>query len=173
MVFRGKCPFRVFIKSKPGKYEIKLWVAADAKNFYPSNMQVDTGKSGGVREKKQGLRIVKDTVCHMCGTGRGFTTDYFFTSCELENFLLSKNMSVVGTLRKNKPETTALFLSGKQRNAPYFVFGFIDDLTLVSYVPARNKTVILLSSQHHDENHKPEIIMHYKATKGGVDFLYK
>ena len=32
VVFRG--PFRTFIKSKPGKYGIKLWVAADAKNFY-------------------------------------------------------------------------------------------------------------------------------------------
>ena len=40
VVFRGKCPFRVFMKSKPGKYWIKLWVAADAKNFYACNMQV-------------------------------------------------------------------------------------------------------------------------------------
>jgi len=34
VVFRGKCPFCMFIKSKPGKYGFKLWVAADAKNFY-------------------------------------------------------------------------------------------------------------------------------------------
>jgi hypothetical protein len=40
VMFRGKCPFRVFIKSKPGKYGMKLWVAADAKNFYIYNMQV-------------------------------------------------------------------------------------------------------------------------------------
>jgi hypothetical protein len=32
VVFKG--PFRMFIKSKPGKHGIKLWVAADAKNFY-------------------------------------------------------------------------------------------------------------------------------------------
>jgi len=43
---------------------------------------------------------------------------------------------------------------------------------VVSYVPAINKTVILLSSQHHDntcmgeeKDHKPEILMHYNATK--------
>jgi hypothetical protein len=58
MVFRGKCPFRVFIKSKPRKYGLKLWVAADAKNFYACSMQVYSGKSG-VREKKQGVRVVK------------------------------------------------------------------------------------------------------------------
>jgi len=58
-MFRGKCPFCMFIMSKPGKYGIKLWVAADAKNFYACNMQVYTGKSGGVKEKKQGLPVVK------------------------------------------------------------------------------------------------------------------
>jgi len=83
----------MFIKSKPGKCGIKLWVAADKKNFYACNMQVYTGKSGGVREKKQGLRVVTDTVCHMYGTRRGVTTDNFFTSCELAKFFLSKNMT--------------------------------------------------------------------------------
>jgi hypothetical protein len=39
VVLRGKCPFHMFIKSKPGKYGIKLWLAADAKNFYACNMQ--------------------------------------------------------------------------------------------------------------------------------------
>jgi hypothetical protein len=52
-VFRGECPF--VTQSKPGKNGIKLWVAAEAKNFYVCNMQVCTGKSDGVREKKQGL----------------------------------------------------------------------------------------------------------------------
>jgi len=68
VVFRGKCPFHVFIKSKPGKYGMKLWVAADAKNFYACSMQVYAGKSGGVREKKQDLQVIKDMVCHMYGT---------------------------------------------------------------------------------------------------------
>jgi len=87
---------------------------------------------------------------------------------------------VVGTPRKNKPEIPALFLSGKQRNVNSTIFDFTNDLTLVSYVPARNKTVILTSSQHHDDtcmgeekDHKPEIIMDYNATKSGVDILDK
>ena len=57
VVFRGKCPFCVFIKSKPGKCGINLRFAADAKNFYACSMQVYTGKSGGVREKKQAFEL--------------------------------------------------------------------------------------------------------------------
>lgn len=64
-------------------------------------MQVYTGKSGEAREKKQGLQAVTDMACHMYGTGRGGTNDNFFTGCELAKFLLSKNMTVVGTLRIN------------------------------------------------------------------------
>jgi hypothetical protein len=76
VVFRNKCP-----KSKPGKYGIKLWVVTDAKNFYACNMQVHTGKSGGLRVKKQDLWVVKDMVCNMYGAGRGVNTTNFFTSC--------------------------------------------------------------------------------------------
>ena len=49
-------------------------------------------------------------------------------------------------------------------------------MTLVSYTPKKNKTVLLLSSMHHNdavnpESGKPEIIEYYNGTKGGVDSL--
>ena len=63
---------------------------------------------------------------------------------------------------------------------PFFYPSFTSDLTLVSYVPSRKKTVILLSSQHHDDTcmgeenyNKPEIVMHYNATKSDADILDK
>jgi hypothetical protein len=34
-----------FIKSKPVKYGIKVWVSAVANNFYVYNIQVYTGKT--------------------------------------------------------------------------------------------------------------------------------
>jgi len=44
------------MKSRPGKYGIKLRVAADdANTFYTCNMQVHTGKNDGEREKEQSL----------------------------------------------------------------------------------------------------------------------
>jgi hypothetical protein len=137
----------MFIQSKPAKHGIKLWLAAEAKNFYAWKKQVYNGKSDGEKKKKQGLWVVKDMVCHLYGTRRGVTTDNFFTRCKQTNFFLTEYMTVVGTLRKNKPEILALFLSGKrQRDVHSSIFGFTSDLTLVSYVPARHKTVILF---HH------------------------
>ena len=55
----------------------------------------------------------------------------------------------------------------------------MQDITLVSWIPKKKKSVILLSSTHHDdkvshdEPHKPEMILQYNKTKGGVDSLDK
>jgi hypothetical protein len=92
---------------------MNIWVGDDANIFYACNMQVYTGKSDGVRQKEQGLRVVKDTVCHQYGSGRVVINDNFFTSYKLANFLSTKNMTLIGKLRKNKPEFPKLFLNGK------------------------------------------------------------
>ena len=124
--------------------------------------------------------VVKGMVCYMYGTGRGVTIHNFFTSCELANIPLNRDMILIGTLRKYQPEIPPLLLSGKQRQVCSSIFSFTSDLTLVSYVPARNKLVILLLSQHHEDtcmgeekDCNPEIMMHSDATKNGFDVLDK
>jgi hypothetical protein len=68
------------------------------------------------------------------------------------------------------------YFSVKKLKVCSSIFGFTSDLTLVLYVPARNKAAIFLSSHHHDDtwmggekDHKPGNIMHYNATKIGFD----
>ncbi|KAJ8928437.1 hypothetical protein NQ314_019026 [Rhamnusium bicolor] len=59
------------------------------------------------------------------------------------------------------------------------LYGFTKDITLISYVPQKNKAVVLVSSSHHHksedpESAKPHIILDYKyynCTKGGVDAI--
>ena len=133
---------------------------------------MDQGKSWAFK-----LSQMSD-VCHMYSTRRRVTTD-FFTSCELAKFPLSKNMTLVATLRKNKLEISALFLSRKQTDVYSSILGCTNDLTLISYVPARNKAVILSSQRHDDtcmgeeKDYKLKVIMHYNATKSGCDILDK
>lgn len=42
--FRGKAPFRVYMKSKPDKYGLKIWALADCSSAYTANMQIYLGK---------------------------------------------------------------------------------------------------------------------------------
>ncbi|XP_043263439.1 piggyBac transposable element-derived protein 4-like [Colletes gigas] len=61
---------------------------------------------------------------------------------------------------------------------PLFFVGFQKDKMLVSYVPRKNKSVILLSTLHDDsemdsDTKKPQVILVYNETKGGVDTVDK
>ena len=175
--FRGRCAFRMFMKSKPAKYGLKFWVLCDSSTAYVLNIQLYSGKQSSQPEKNQGERVVRDMVSTIEGSGRNVTMDNFFTSVTLARQLLSKKLSIVGTMRKNKPEIPLEFLASNTRLVHSSVFGHQQQMTLVSYVPKRNRSVILLSSMHKDAEvaqtpeAKPEIIMHYNRTKGGVDTM--
>lgn len=59
--------------------------------------------------------------------------DNWFTSIPLIDELLKKSITVIGTVRKNKPEVLPLFVSVKNRPIYGSFFGFQKDKTLVSY----------------------------------------
>ena len=80
LTFKGRCPFKVYIPSKPGKYGIKIWAACDAKNGFVCNTQIYTGKIGLVPEKNQGERVVMDMCGPFLNKGRTVTCDNFFTT---------------------------------------------------------------------------------------------
>ena len=52
-------------------------------------------------------------------------------------------MTVVGTVEQNKAVSAVLFLDGKQ--IVFFYLCYTNDLTLLSHVPVRNKTVNFFS----------------------------
>lgn len=164
--------------SKPAKYGIKSWVACDAKSSYAWKMQVYTGKlTSGGPEKNQGMRVVLDVTEGL--RGHNVTCDNFFTSYELGQQLLKRKITMVGTVRKNKPELPPALLATKEREVFSSKFAFTPTTTLVSYIPKKNKNVVLLSTLHTDagisdrEDRKPSIILDYNCNKGGVDNLDK
>jgi len=85
-------------------------------------------------------------------------------------------------MKQNKREIPQEFKPARQRDENSPIFGYTKDLTLVSYVichvsyvPKKNKSVVL-SSHHHDSaicgnSGQPEIIEFYKRTKGEIDVL--
>lgn len=176
--FRGKCFFRQYIPSKPNKYGIKLYALVDARMYYTVNMEIYAGKqpAGQYEISNKPADVVKRLSSVICGTGRNITVDNWFTSLDLANFLLHNNLTLVGTMRKNKPEIPPEFTQTKTREVGSSLFGFEKNSTLMSYVAKKNKVVLILSTMHHDdaidetsEKNKPKMITFYNATKSGVD----
>ncbi|KRZ83916.1 PiggyBac transposable element-derived protein 4 [Trichinella sp. T8] len=176
--FKGRCPFRMYIPSKTAKYGIKIFELSDSETYYVSKMEVYVGKQneGPHQMDTSPAAVVKRLCSAIVGTGRNITMDNWFMSYSLVEDLLKEKLTAVGTMRKNKRQIPAAFIESKHRELNSSLFGYQKNMTLVSYVPKKNKNVILLSSMHHDgsivsigQRKKPEIVVFYNKTKSGVD----
>ena len=64
--------------------------------------------------------------------------------------LLTKNTTLVGTLKKNKADIQKEMQLNSVKPEHSSVFGFDGEKTLASYVPKKGKAVIMMSTLHHD-----------------------
>ncbi|XP_056880632.1 piggyBac transposable element-derived protein 4-like isoform X2 [Takifugu flavidus] len=165
--------------SKPAKYGLKIFWMCDARVPYTIDGTVYTGRQPGEEiKKKLGETVVQQLCSGIRGTGRNITMDNFFTSVPLAEKLLEKDLTIVGTLRQNKADIPPVMKPSKLREIYSSEFGFRGNMTMVSYVPRKGKSVVLLSTMHDDKavdesNHKkkPDVILFYNQTKGGVDIM--
>ena len=175
--FRGRCSFKQYLPSKPDKYGMKIFWICDASTFYPLKAKPYLGKEGDVPQRGLAQKVVLDLSMPFNNSGRNITMDNYFTDMSLTVTLLQNGLTLVGTVRKNKTFIPQDFLPSRRREVYSSTFGFLRNITLMSYVPKKNKAVLILSSMHHeavvsdDDTKKPEINLFYNQTKGGVDSL--
>lgn len=175
--FRGRCSFIQYMPQKPAKYGIKIYSMCDSQTFYTFNMIIYCGtqKPGPYETSNKPFDIVKTLTEPLKRTNRNVTTDNWFSSYPLAEYLSSVGLTFLGTLRKNKSEIPAIFVTENKNLVPgSYLFGYNDTSTLVSYVTKKKKVVLVLSTLHDeneadDETGKPVQVMDYNATKGGVD----
>ena len=108
-------------------------------------MQVYLGKNGkATREINNGCRVVQYLVTQIENFRRNIACDNFFTSLSLACKLPEKKLTIVGTIRKNKPELPTKFTAAKNRTAKSTLFGFQKDAIVASYCPKQNCTAFAI-----------------------------
>ncbi|KAL1394965.1 hypothetical protein pipiens_001279, partial [Culex pipiens pipiens] len=151
--YRGRVFCKVFMDKKPDKLYL--------------------GKSSDNRSKNVSETTVCNLVLNAGYEGRNVTTDNYYTSASLAASLLKNAMTLVGTLRKNKRCIPPALLDLKGRSVGSSLYAYSGTETILSYVPKKNKNVLLLSTLHtdlqQDNGQKPSIIHFYNSTKGAVD----
>ena len=178
VTFRGRCLFRQYMPSKPGKYSIKIWAICDSTAHYVLKMDVYKGiEIGEPRETNLGLKVVLKLSEPFQKSGN-ITSDNFFTNLELGRKLLMQNLTIMRTIRKNRKELPTEFVSTKDRKEFTTLYGFQKKVMIASYCPKKGKVVTILSTMHlvkatelPGQEKKPEVITYYNATKGGVDTM--
>ena len=137
--------------SKPDKFGINFWIVADAKSKYMFNAIPYLGKDP---TRPRNVDVPHD-VCMKLLTplynqGYHVTTDNYFTSEQLAASLKIKQITLLGTIRKQRreiPKKCEFLLKDK----PLFtslVFRSQDNITLTAYKVKRSKVVYLLSTLH-------------------------
>lgn len=175
LAFRGRCGFRQYIANKPAKYGIKIVMACDVNTSYMLNAMPYIGAhTRPPKGMMLGEYFTMELLRPYYNTQRTVTTDNWFTSYPLATSLLEKNLKIVGTIRK-KPYIPEEMLKTDGREVKSSAFLFDHKSTLLSCKVKKNKVVLLLSTEHSDkkigEENKPEIVLFYNRTKGGVDTL--
>lgn len=174
---KTRCPFIQYIASKPDKFGIKFWLAADVKSKYLLNGFPYLGKDVD-RPTSQPLSeyVVLRLVEPYMGKGRNVTTDNFFTSVKLAEKLKAKNTSLVGTVNRARREIPQCVKQSREDRYKTHILKNKDS-TLTVYQGKPSKNVLLLSTVHSTvgigEGTKqiPETVSYYNSTKYGVDVV--
>ena len=100
---RNRLGIRQFMKDKPTKWGIKLWVAADSSNGYTCDFEIYTGKKS--RDSSQhglGYDVVTRLIDKYFDQGYHVYFDNFYTSHQLVRDLFLHGTPSMGTVRINR-----------------------------------------------------------------------
>ncbi|KAK3892600.1 hypothetical protein Pcinc_003576 [Petrolisthes cinctipes] len=178
--FRGRCGFRMYIPNKPAKYGLKLVLCCDAQTKYLVGGILYAGKQEPPPQGNLSLGhyYVRELMRPYFESNRNVTVDNWFTSIPLTQDLFTHGITLVGTIKAIKPEIPAEMRTVENRTPGSAAFLHDDYMTLVSYAPRSatkkpKKLVHVLTTMDNTAsigmNGKPEAILLYNVSKGGVD----
>ena len=102
--FKGRLSFRQYMKAKPTKWGVKVFVLCDSANGYIFRFQIYTGKAAESIDVTLGLcsRSVVDLLQGLEENHHKLYTDNYYTSPELYLHLYKMEVNACGTVRTNR-----------------------------------------------------------------------
>lgn len=176
--FRGRVGFRVYMKNKPNRYGLKLFMLCDASTGFILKCEVYTGKAEG---KSYNILSIFERLCSKYfGKGHCIFMDRFYTSPQLLRYMWENKTYGVGTVMKNRRGLPTIFKTKKlkkgemifKRNGPILACKWKSTRDVyclstkhkatTSEIPCKTKDGIV-------QIIKPDIIADYNQCKTGVD----
>lgn len=176
--FRGRIHFRVYIKNKPDKYGIKLFIACEATSGYALNIEVYTGKGA---QSNSIIPLFQRLLQKYLGKGYTIYMDRFYSSPQVFDFLWNEKTLAVGTCMSNRRELPKQNLINKKLKKGEMAYMRRNHLLCLKWKDTRD--VVALSTCHQATSsnvvvrgrtgavtkNKPDVILDYNRNKTGVD----
>ena len=113
---RHRSGIRQYIKDKPTKWGIKLWVLADSSNGYTIDFNVYIGRAAGREVSANGLGydVVMKLMNPFFNQGYHLYVDNFYTSVTLFKDLFARGVGATGTIVETRRDFPVNLKGGKQ-----------------------------------------------------------
>jgi len=113
---RHRSGIRQYIKEKPTKLGIKLWVLADSSNGYTVDFDIYIGRAAGRNVSKHGLGydVVTKLIERFLNQGCHLFVDNFYTSVTLFKHLFTQGVPATGTIVETRRDFPHGMKNGKQ-----------------------------------------------------------
>ena len=168
---RHRSGIRQYIKDKPTKWGIKLWVLADSSNGYTIDFNVYIGKAaeGAVSVNGLGYDVVIKLMRPLFNQGYHLYIDNFYTSAVLVKDLFRQGVATTGTIRENSRGFPPSLKNGsewsKAGNVERGSMRWVRDPPILALQWFDNKVVSMLTTI---ENANDSIQVERKSKTGGV-----
>ncbi|XP_076641679.1 piggyBac transposable element-derived protein 4 [Halictus rubicundus] len=173
--FSGCIIIRQYLKQKCHKYGTKIFKLHNGSG-YTYALRVYTGKTLE-KENTTPTKIVMSLCRDLFDKGHTLYTDNWYTSLELAEKLINKNIDLVGTLRSNRRGNPQQVISKKLKRGEIIAKENEQGITILKWKDKCD--ILVLSTKHSSEmvnvksrsEHKlrPQIIVDYNRGKAAVD----
>ena len=159
--YKGRLAFKQYIKNKPTKWGIKVFVLSDATNGYISRLQIYTEKNVESGHVDAGLcsRVLLDLIS---GVGEGFHlyTDNYYTGPVVYKALYDQGINSCGTVRTNRTGFPEVLKKGKSEQVPRGYYEYLSCGPLLAAVWYDRRFVYFVSTLHKAERDGDTIPRH-------------
>lgn len=185
ILYKGRLAWKQYIPLKRARFGIKLYCLCESKSGYLFSHIIYTGKGTLISDKYKDFpmssQVVLSLMDPLMGMGYCLTTDNFYTSPQLADFLITQKTDLYGTMRPNRKEVPMEIQKKKLKKGETVAYQR-GKVMLLKWKD--KKDVCLLSTIHNSEMEttrkrdkegniisKPKLVIDYNDTMGGVDRL--
>ncbi|XP_023228023.1 piggyBac transposable element-derived protein 4-like [Centruroides sculpturatus] len=183
MLYKGRLSWKQYIPLKRSRFGVKFFMLCESASGYLYNFIIYTGKGTTFNEKYQEMPIASQIVLSLAdpllGKGYCLTTDNYYTSPQLADYLISCQTDLCGTVRTNRRDVPGV-IHNKKLEKGEIVAVQRDKVMILKWQDKR--AVTLLSTFHNpvkvnkemrdgSVQSKPQVVLDYNHTMGGVDLL--
>ncbi|XP_056397707.1 piggyBac transposable element-derived protein 4-like [Hyla sarda] len=181
MAYKGRLSWIQYIASKRARFGIKSYMLCESATGYIWNSVIYTGKGTQFNPRYSGYGMASSSVLTLLepllNQGYCVTTDNFYTSPELYEFLLKHKTDGYGTVRANRRDLPSMFAKKKLKTGEMVAWqkGKMiamrwrdkKDVCLMSTV--HNTSTAMVHTRGGKDVMKPQLVIDYNNTMGGVD----